>query len=175
LAVRIEGHLTQEKLAVALREIVGERWTGVELRVSGTKRRWDMGYTDGDRRVVVEYDGDEHYRNALKIKADREKDAVAQSQGLRIVRVPYWVQLDTVTCRYFFGLDADIEQDFPHGFVTTKIFPASFCEKGIARFERELDELPVVVRMNVIASLRDRVAEHGAEWVLPSRLAAIVM
>jgi len=174
VAVRIEGYLVEGKLAAALREIVGDRWTGTELKVSGTRRRWDMGFVDGDRRVVVEFDGDEHYRNTIKIKADREKDAVAASEGLRVVRIPYWVQLDSVTFRHFFGFDAEIEQNFPHGFITTKIFPASFCELGALRFTRELADLPPVVREGVRGSLRDRAVEHGIEYVVPSALRHLV-
>jgi hypothetical protein len=166
--VHIKGYLTEAKLAAALKQIVGSRWSGVELRVADTKRRWDMGFVNGDRRVVVEYDGDEQYRNTMKIKADREKDAVATAEGIQVVRVPYWVQLDRLTLRHYFNFDAEIEQNFPHGFVTTEIFPASFCPLGLERFERELARLPVVVRDAVVRSLQDRAAKHGAEYVLPS-------
>ena len=43
------------------------------------------------------------------------------------MRFPYWVQLDSTTLWHYFGLEAEIEQSFPHGFITTKLFPASFC------------------------------------------------
>ena len=166
--VVIDGYLTEQKLARALAEILGERWGGSELRVPESRRRWDMWFTrDGDRRVVVEYDGDEHYRNTLKIKADAEKDAAAQQHGFQVVRVPYWVQLDTMMLRHWFGIDAEIQQDFRHGFIVTKLFPASFCAMGIARFQRELAALPVVVCAAVIKSLRDRAQEHGVEYVVP--------
>jgi hypothetical protein len=121
-----------------------------------------MWFRDGKRTVVVEYEGDEHYRNTLKIKADNEKDAVAREQGFRIVLVPYWVQLDPVMLKTWFGIDAEVEQDFPHGFISTKIFPASFCAMGIARFERELSSLPEAVRAAVIKSLRDGLRNTGS-------------
>jgi len=168
LKVVIDGYLTEKKLAQALREIVGASWGGSQLTVPGSKRRWDMWFRDGDRTVVVEYDGDEHYRNTLKIKADNEKDAVARDRGFKVVRVPYWVQLDTVMLKHWFGIDAVIQQDFAHGFISTKIFPASFCAMGIARFERELASLPEPVKAAVIKSLRDRAEEYGGEYVVPA-------
>jgi hypothetical protein len=61
-------------------------------------------------------------------------------------------------------------QTFPHGFITTKLFPASFCELGIERFKSDLYALPAQVRGTVIKSLRERVAEYGLEYVLPSTL-----
>jgi hypothetical protein len=75
---------------------------------------------------------------------------------------------------HYFGLEADIIQDFPHGFITTKVFPASFCELGIARFEREMESLPDSVRQAVISSLRLRVLEHGVEYVIPQKLAGLL-
>lgn len=170
MAVKIEGYLTEQRLAAALRAIVGDGWRGSELRVEGTKRRWDMGFEREAHRVVVEFDGDEHYRNTLKIKADREKDAVAAGADVQVVRIPYWVQLTSETFRHYFGFDAEIEQDFRHGFITTKIFPASFCELGIERFERELRTLPRDVADAVHASLRERAEEHGPEFVVPRAL-----
>lgn len=170
MKIRVDGYLVEQKLAMLLRQLVGDRWGGVELKIAGTRRRWDMGFDSAQGQVAVEFDGDEHYRNALKIKADREKDTVAATQGVRVVRVPYWIQLDSTTFRHFFGFEAEIEQDFPHGFITTKLFPASFCELGVERFRRELEELPLVARNAVITSLLARAKEHGLEYVLPSPL-----
>ncbi len=133
-----------------------------------------MGFSDGERRVVVEFDGDEHYRNTMKIKADREKDAIAAREHVQVVRIPYWVQLGRVTFPHFFGFDAEIDQDFPHGFITTKVFPASYCELGLERFTRELNGLPGQVRDAVVKSLRERAVEHGLEYVLPSSLVGLL-
>jgi hypothetical protein len=105
-----------------------------------------------------------------KLKVDTEKDAVAEELRYRVVRIPYWVQLTTETLQYYFGLEEKIEQDFPHGFIATKIFPASYSELGVERFERELWDLPENTRIAVKNSLRDRVKEHGAEYVVPSAL-----
>ncbi len=174
--IRVDGYLTQQKLETALRSIVGEgAWRGREVHVSqGGKHRWDMAYQWQEQFVVVEFDGDEHYRHSLKIKADRQKAEVAQRSGHKVIRIPYWVQLTTETLQHFFGLHTDIDQNFAHGFITTKLFPASFCEQGIARFEEEMAALPNAVRVAVVCSLHDRAAEHGWEYVLPRRLMSIV-
>ena len=46
-----------------------------------------MLYEIGGHRVAVEFDGDEHYRHTLKIKADIEKDEAA-SERLQGCTVP---------------------------------------------------------------------------------------
>jgi hypothetical protein len=151
--------------------LVGEaNWRGRELRVPDSRRRWDMAYEIQGHTTIVEFDGDQHYWNSLKIKVDSEKDAVAQSLGYSVVRIPYWVQLTTETALHYFGIQAQIAQDFPHGFISTKIFPASFSEMGISRFFSEFSTLPESTKNAVISSLRDRAKEHGFEYVLPPSL-----
>jgi hypothetical protein len=171
----IEGHLTQPKLAAALKQVLGDSWLGEEVTVAaGSRRRWDMAYRSTDGTVVVEYEGDPHYWNSIRIKIDREKDRAAADSGYRVVRFPYWIQLTSETLGHYFGLSAEIKQDFPHGFITTKLFPASFCELGVERFERELQALPSGVRQAVLKSLRDRAQEHGVEYVVPSKLRRLI-
>ncbi len=170
MKVVIESYLTEWKLAAALQQLVGDAWEGGQKTLPGSRRRFDMAFRSGGSTVLVEYDGDDHYRDSLKVRADRQKDALAAAAGMRLVRVPYWVQLDGLMTRHWFGLEAEVEQTFQHGFITTKLFPASFCELGVARFVRELDALPNPVRLAVVSSLRDRAMEYGTEYVLPSAL-----
>ena len=50
----IDGYLTEQKLAKALKQIVGEGWGGPEVRLTGSRRRWDMWFRDDigrDRRL----------------------------------------------------------------------------------------------------------------------------
>jgi hypothetical protein len=168
--VVVEGYLTEASLTRGLREIVGADWLGGQVRVPGVRGVCDVAFRAGDRVVIVEYDGPDHYCNSLKIKADRAKDETVARAGARLVRFPYWVQLDGQTLTHFFALVARVRTTFPHGFITTKYYPASFCELGIARFERELATLPESVRRDVEESLRERAREHGAEYVVPTTL-----
>lgn len=77
--------------------------------------------------------------------------------------------------RHHFEIEAEIEQSFPHGFITTKLFPASFGELGIERFRAGLFSLPAPVRDTVIDSLRYRIRQHGVEFVLATSLPASSM
>jgi len=174
MPIRIDGYLTESKLSATLQRIVPHGWLGDQVHVEGSRYRWDMSYQIDGMVTVVEYDGDEHYRHSLKIKADKAKDEIARKHGCTVVRFPYWIQLDSLNLKHYFGLEAEIEQSFPHGFITTKLFPASFCELGVERFQAELLALPGCVRDAVISSLRQRVAEHGLPYVLPKSLAAII-
>ena len=174
MSIVIESYLTEQRLKDALQQLFSNGWLGGQVALPDSRRRFDMAFRSNDAIVLVEYDGDEHYRHSLKIKADREKDVLASKNGMRLVRIPYWLQLDTRMARHWFGVEAQIEQHFPHGFVTTKLFPASFCELGIARFIHELDSIPVEVRHEVIASLRERIHDYDIEYVVPEKLRPLV-
>ena len=81
--VTIDGYLTQKKLEKALKEIIGpEAWLGREpLVAEGSKFRWDMAYWGlNQNKVIVEFDGDGHYRDSLQIKRDHLKNEIAKTQ-----------------------------------------------------------------------------------------------
>ena len=171
--ITIDGYLTQGKLEKALKEIVGpENWLGRETLVAeGSRFRWDMTYLSlNQNKTIVEFDGDGHYRDSLWIKRDHIKDKIAETQRAQVTRIPYWVQLTTETLAFYTGLEVNIVQTFPHGFITTKYFPASFCELGLHRFHTELEKLPQKIRIAVLDSLRDRCNEYGKEYVLPESM-----
>lgn len=119
--VKIEGYLTESKLSKALQQLLPDYWLGDQVRVATSRQRWDMSYQLDGIITVVEYDGDEHYRHSIKIKGDWTKDEIARAQGCRVVRFPYWIQLDNLTLKHYFGLQAQVDQSFPHGFITSKL------------------------------------------------------
>lgn len=169
MRIQVEGYLVQKKLEEAIRTVTKSGWRGREVNVPGTRYRWDMMYELNGTSIAVEFDGDEHYRDTRKIRVDREKDKIAEQEGYSVVRFPYWVQLTTQTLQFYFGLDAEIIQDFQHGFISIKArLPASFCELGVSRFKTELDRLPQNIRGDVLNSLRKWSEEYGIEYVMPS-------
>ena len=147
--VKYEGYLTQQKLSALLREALKDKYDLFmeERKVAGKPRcRWDMYMTfSNGREIAVEFDGDQHYRDTLVMKLDLEKDDLADEAGIEVVRIPYWVQLTDDTAKHYFDDLFDgihIEQDYPHGFIKSKIFPASYCAMGVERFLDELFNLP---------------------------------
>jgi hypothetical protein len=167
----VKNYLTEKKLAEIISALAPTGFVP-QFKLDGLNYRWDFKYETLSERVLVEYDGDEHYRNTTVIRVDRAKAKLASERGFRSLSFPYWLQLDTFTLKHFFSFEAEIIQDFPHGFITTKLFPASFCELGVARFQEEFSRLPDRLRQPVLKSLRERADEYGIEYVLPTALRA---
>ena len=145
-------------------------WLGGELKLPNLEQGWEIAFKYGEQIFVVEYDDDKHYRNTLTIKADLEKDRISKELGYEIIRVPYWIAMDTIMVEYYFGIEFDVETTNKHGFTEDDLFPASFCEKGIERFNQEYDELPNKVKKEIRNTIEKRIDEIGQEFVLPNSI-----
>lgn len=142
--------------------------------VPGVGRRFQPDFRSERHRLIVEFDGDDHYRSARRIVGDIERDAVFTDCGYQVVRVPYFVQLTRMVIGRLFGTlvrDSVDFLNFPHGFIAeTVVMPADFCELGIARFEADLERFDYI-RDDILKSLRHAAAARG-DWRLvypPSR------
>ena len=87
-------------------------------------------------KLCVEFDGPDHFTKANVIQADNRKKVILEELGYRVVRIPYFVQLNSETIRFFFGVVADFSYDFEHGFISNNVtLPANFCEQGVWKFK----------------------------------------
>ena len=146
-------------------------------QIPGLKRRFRPDYRGERHRIVVEFDGDQHYQRAAHVIQDAERDKVITDAGYRVIRIPYFVQLTPETIRLLFGdlvSDQSPFKDFPHGFIAdTVVFPADFCELGIDRFLADLDKFSCV-KNEILDSLKQAAIERG-DWriVYPLRLGGL--
>jgi very-short-patch-repair endonuclease len=169
-------YLTEPSLGRFLRQRIDENIVS-NRGVPGMARRFQPDFRSEQHRLIVEFDGDDHYRSVRRIFGDRERDAVLSAAGYQVVRVPYFVQLTQVVIANLFGQMARDHRDFlnfPHGFIApTVVMPADFCELGIARFEDDLERF-AYIRGEILDSLKRAVTTRD-DWRLvypPSRVAA---
>jgi hypothetical protein len=110
--------------------------------VPALQRRFRPDYYSERHRLIVEFDGDQHYRSSKVILRDFERDAFFIAKSFRVIRIPYFVQLSHAVITDLFGDLAHTTHDFldfRHGFIApTVVMPADFCELGIVRFEGDL-------------------------------------
>jgi hypothetical protein len=166
-------YLDERSLGRFLRERLDSE-TIANALIPSTPRRFRPDYRSERHRVVVEFDGDEHYRRALHVIQDAERDDLVAALGYRVIRIPYFVQLTTVTINQLFGALVANQfpfKEFPHGFIArTVIFPADFCELGIERFQRDLDRF-ASIKVDILTSLQKAATDRG-DWrlVYPPKL-----
>ncbi len=175
--VSYEGWLNEEKMTDVLTEIIkdlsGELLPcglkkgakkykeGTQIKIEGSKSRYDFGFKYNDKKYLVEFDGNYqgvgHYNNAENIYKDYCKNKLATNNGYKIIRFPFWLQLSNETFKILFGFDCgcNIINNFPNGFITnTSLNPASFCALGLDRFLDEFDKLSEGLKLEVLVSLQ---------------------
>lgn len=136
---------------------------------SNKRRRPD--YRCDELMLIVEFDGISHYQNINIILSDIEKDKDYSSLGYKIIRIPYFIQLDKVTVYNTFSvvLEEDL-YNYPQGFIDKKAtLPASFCYKGLIKFEENLKDFDWAASA-ILCSLKDKVQELGEDKVIPEPL-----
>ena len=96
-------------------------------------------FRNDEIRLIVEFDGPRHYTQAKTCITDVERDELYTSMGYKVVRIPYYLQLETRTLKLLFNLDYEMEQDYPHGFNEKGVvLPSDFCYLGTLRFNEEI-------------------------------------
>ncbi len=115
---------------------------------------------------MVEFDGNQHYQRAAHVLGDQRRDEIVRAAGYRVIRIPYFVQLDDRVIDALFGrhvADGSHFKDFPHGFIAdTVVFPADYCELGVERLRRDLERFQVI-KAEILASLLAAARARG-DW-----------
>lgn len=140
---------------------------GNKVNIKGKTPRPDFLSTE--LGLIIEIDGDRkgmykgHFSDFEKAQDDIEKNKIYKDLDYKVIRIPPYVQLDSVMIKHYFNLEY-AEKLYPaaseHGFAHPQIsLPAIYCELGIERFEEDMKTLPLSVRDKIILTLNDRIAD----------------
>ena len=107
-------------------------------------------------KLIIEFDGYRHYSNSSVIINDMIKRNCYHMIGYKIVRIPYFVQLNKAAVIHFFGdqVESNTETDYPSGFWDDScMLPCDYCEMGIRRFVKEMNEIYPIIKLDITYSL----------------------
>jgi very-short-patch-repair endonuclease len=168
-----ELYLTQESLGEFLAQRVSNDFIFNKcIPDSPLKNRPD--FRSESLRLIVEYDGANHYTKASRFLADKSKNRLYTELGYFFIRIPYFIQLDSDTIPLLFKKytnDFSNFLDVSHGFISkSATLPADFCSLGIERFEEDL-QIFNCAKQEIINSLKIKVQDLGNKYlVLPESL-----
>ena len=131
----------------------------------GSKIRPD--YMCEELKMVVEFDGEPwmgggHYTDPNVALKDLENKAILEDLGYKVIRIPFYVQLDNDAIEYYFGVkytgDPLYDMYYDHGFIFPECkTPAYFCMEGLKKFQNDLFELPSPIATRILFSLGYRI------------------
>lgn len=135
---------------------------------TGIKNRPDFRIQE--LKILVEFDGYQHYTKNNIILTDYKKDNIYTNAGYSIIRIPYFIQLCNNTQLFLFGKFKPVPY-YPHGFIDENcIMPADFCELGLSRFINDLEKFNYI-KDEIIKSFDDK----NINEVLPPSLQKVLL
>lgn len=123
------------------------------------RRRPD--YRSEKLKMIVEFDGLQHYTNPDIIERDIESTNIYECFGYKVVRIPYFIQLTNRAVKVMFNVDV-LEELFdekvPSLSINGRNTPAYLCHAGVKRMIEEFNKFPEQYKVNVdfLKTLADR-------------------
>ena len=97
-------------------------------------------------KIAIEFDGHYHYTQTKSQIRDIELTELCIENNIVLIRIPYWVQIDFRTLKYYFlkyvETLPEITTIYKNGFWDPKItYPADFNKFGFGLYETQYHEL----------------------------------
>ncbi len=143
----------EEYLKVIFPEIPAEEWIH-DKTIKGSGRRSRPDYRCERLKLIIEFDGVQHYQNPERIKADAENQKFYEELGYKVVRIPYFIQLSNHVVKSIFGRNIDeplFDESIHSMSVKEKNTPAYCCYEGLKRMAREFHHSPKQYNINLNA------------------------
>lgn len=131
-----QGYLTEDLIAeiLDLKKINYSRNKGFIHN-----KRFRPDFVLEDQKLVIEFDGPQHFTNSSIAFKDISRDKFFKSCGYDVLRIPYYEQMTPVNLRMVHNpIFGNVRGLYQSGFVETEVLPASFCALGVKRFEADL-------------------------------------
>ena len=160
------NYLTEEILGNYLYHIFDDYTICHDRAVPESNERFRLDFRIEELKLIVEFDGYQHFTNNKCIVQDRYKDGVLKGLGYTIIRIPYFIQFtEEVLIKLFMKYVnsnfnfKEIESNYSHGFISKKCtLPAEFTELGYELFLDYIDYFNV--RNKVYDTLSEKLKEN---------------
>ncbi len=118
----------------------------------GVKSRRRPDYRSKSLKLIVEFDGLQHYQDPDKIITDYETSKFYEELGYKVVRIPYFIQLTNKVVKQLFDVDVTeplFDETIPSLGAKGKNTPAYLCGAGVDRMAKEFHNFPEQYKVNL--------------------------
>lgn len=120
--------------------------------VNGTKYKSRPDYRSEKLKLIIEFDGLQHYTKPDIIEKDYRLTEVYTNLGYKVVRIPYFIQLTNKAVKTLFGVDITdklFDEKFPSLGINSLNTPAYLCPAGLKRMAEEFKIFPEQYKTNI--------------------------
>lgn len=170
---KITPHLSENNLGEVLTEIFGivpESQTRIKVHNNTLVVDYTLKMPHNEQLVYIEFNGPTHYTRSKTITRDYALREHCVANGIRLVEIPYFVQLSDYTIEQFFGEDVydvylkgrlEITSDISSGFISKNIIlPYDFNVVGLSRYNEDIQP---------ISQVKGVYQKDGGEYWITSR------
>lgn len=143
----------EDYLAVIFPEIDSTEWIH-DKTIPGIGRMIRPDYRCERLKMIIEFDGVQHYQDPERIKKDYENKHLYEDKGYKVIRIPYFIQLSSSVVKSMFGRDVEetlFDESIPSLGIKGKNTLAYCCPEGIKRMAREFCNYPSQYEVNLMA------------------------
>lgn len=157
----------------------GQKVNGLTLG----RKAWDHYIIINNQKVLVEFDGSQHYTEVNQYLKDIEYTKAVEKLSYKVVRIPYFIQLDSRLIKYYFDFDLKntiVDHTFLQGFRVNgkeeisefkgtaakdfkntmkykSVLPTEYCVLGLQRFEKEIHNFLDVGFNDVVQEIKESI------------------
>lgn len=133
-------YLCEEKLGQVLEIIYPKEKIIHNKKIPGYRELCRPDYRLPNLKLIFEFDGSTHFTNPKRIIMDEKNDTFYKSLGYRVIRIPYFIQMDSNFFKNILNLELENLYYYPNGFIDNKAtLPAEFCGMGIQKYYSLID------------------------------------
>lgn len=143
-------------LKVIFPEIEEDEWihdkTVPNLMNGKKKSRIRPDFRNEKRKLIIEFDGLQHYTKPDNILRDEQHTEIYTTNGYEVVRIPYFIQLTKEVVTDLFGIEVSIplfDVSIPSIAIEWHNTPAYLCPAGIDRMAKEYHRFPQQYEVNL--------------------------
>ena len=128
---------------------VHDKVLGLTVNNKVCRKRPD--YRSEKLKMIVEFDGIQHYTMPDRIKNDVLSTKFYESLGYKVVRIPYFIQLTNKAVKYFFNVDVKeplFNENIHSMDKNDRNTPAFLCGAAVLRMIEEFKHHPEQYRVN---------------------------
>lgn len=143
----------EDYLAVIFPEIGADEWIH-DKTIPGIGKKTRPDYRCERLKLIIEFDGVQHYQKPDRIKADIEAHKLYEENGYKVVRIPYFIQLSNSVVKAMFDREVEeilFDESIPSLGVKGQNTPAYCCPAGLKRMAKEFRSYPSQYAVNIKA------------------------
>lgn len=146
----------EDYLAVIFPNIPNSYWVHDEPlgKINNVYYRIRPDYRCEELKLIIEFDGLQHYQMPDRIINDRKNTQIYESLRYKVVRIPYFIQLTNDVVKQLFGIFVNqqlFDEKYPSMGIGGRNTPAYCCPLGINRMAQDLLAFPQQMKVNLKA------------------------